>query len=60
MKTLMVPGMHCPKCVERIKNALAAENISCEVDLAAKTVTVGEADAAKAVETLDDIGFDAE
>lgn len=59
MKTLSVPDMHCPKCVERIKNALAAEKIECEVDLSAKTVSVNEADAAKAIEALDDIGFEA-
>ena len=59
MKTLSVPDMHCPKCVERIKNALAAENIACEVDLATRTVKVNEESAAKAIEALDDIGFEA-
>ena len=57
--TLKVENMHCPKCVERISKALAAANIECKVDLAIKTVTVEDALADKAIEELDDIGFDA-
>ena len=56
---LKVEGMHCPKCVERISKALAAANIECKVDLATKTVEVDESNADKAIEELDDIGFDA-
>ncbi len=56
---LKVDGMHCPKCVERISKALAAANIECKVDLASKTVEVADAEADKAIEELDDIGFDA-
>lgn len=56
---LKVDGMHCPKCVERISKALAAANIEAKVDLASKTVEVADADADKAIEELDDIGFDA-
>ena len=56
---LTVENMHCPKCVERISKALAAANIECKVDLATKTVEINDADADKAIEELDDIGFDA-
>ena len=56
---LKVEGMHCPKCVERISKVLAAADIKCKVDLATKTVEVAEADAEKAIEELDDIGFEA-
>lgn len=56
---LKVDGMHCPKCVERITKALAAANIEAKVDLASKTVEVADANADKAIEELDDIGFDA-
>lgn len=59
MKTLKVPDMHCPKCVERIEKGLAAEGIACEVSLADKTVAVDEAKTAEAVAVLDDLGFDA-
>lgn len=60
MKTLSVPGMHCPKCVERINKALGEDGIACEIDLAAKTVKVEESAAEKTVEILDDLGFDAQ
>lgn len=56
---LKVEGMHCPKCVERISKALAAADIECKVTLETKTVEVADADADKAIEELDDIGFDA-
>ncbi len=60
MKTLKVPDMHCINCVNRIKKALDAENITADIDLGAKTVTVKESDVAKTAELLDDLGFDAE
>ena len=60
MKTYKVPDMHFINCVNRIKKALDAENIAADVDLAAQTVSVKEADAKKTVEILDDLGFDAE
>ena len=60
MKTLNVPGMHCPKCVARIEEAMKKAGVACEVSLEAKTVSVDEAKAAQAVEILDDLGFDAE
>ena len=57
--TLKVANMHCPKCVERISKALAAADIECKIDLASKTVEVDDAKSDKAIEELDDIGFDA-
>ena len=60
MKTYKVPDMHCINCVNRIKKALDAENITADVDLGAKTVSVKEADPQKTIEILDDLGFDAE
>ncbi len=61
MTTLKVPDMHCEKCVERITNALNATNLSFQVSLVNKTVTIdGNDDCVKtAVEELDDLGFDA-
>ena len=62
MTTLNVPDMHCAMCVARITKALTAENMKFSVDLAAKTVQVDgdEATVARAVETLDDLGFTAD
>lgn len=59
MKTLSVPGIHCSGCVSRIEKAMKAEGIAAQVSLEDKTVTVAEADAARAVEALDDLGFEA-
>lgn len=61
MTTLKVPDMHCEKCVERITNALNREGMTFKVSLPDKTVSVeGEkAVVDKAVEALDDIGFEA-
>ena len=58
---LSVPGIHCEKCVERIQNALAETGITFTVSLADKTVTVDGCDHClkTAVDTLDDLGFDA-
>jgi copper chaperone CopZ len=62
MTTLKVPDMHCEKCVERITNALNAANLSFQVSLENKTVTIDgdEACVKAAVEELDDLGFEAE
>lgn len=60
MKTLKVPDMHCPKCVQRITKALTDEGIGCSVSLENRTVAVEEGKVAAAVEALDDIGFAAE
>lgn len=59
MKTLKVPDMHCPKCVERISKALTAQGIDFQVNLAEKTVSVQDDRVAEAVEALDDLGFTA-
>jgi copper chaperone CopZ len=61
MTTLKVPDMHCEKCVERITNALNAVNLSFQVSLENKTVTIdGDEDCVKtAIEELDDLGFEA-
>ena len=61
MTTLKVSDMHCEKCVERITNALNAANLSFQVSLENKTVTIdGDEDCVKtAVEELDDLGFEA-
>ena len=59
MKTLNVPNMHCEKCVARISKAFKDEDITFEISLEKKTVSVDETKVAKAIETLDDLGFDA-
>lgn len=61
MTKLNVPDMHCEKCVERITNALTAAKLDFQVSLKDKTVTVeGNEDCVtKAIEELDDLGFDA-
>lgn len=61
MTVLSVPDMHCAKCVERITNALNRDGLVFQVNLEQKTVTVeGAAEQLKtAVETLDDLGFEA-
>lgn len=59
MTTLKVEDMHCEKCVARITNVLNDAGIEFAVSLADKTVTITGGDVAKAVEELDDIGFEA-
>ncbi len=61
MTVLNVPDMHCDHCVARITKALTDEGMTFQVSLADKTVSVaGDASAvAKAVEALDDLGFEA-
>lgn len=61
MKVLKVEDMHCSMCVSRIEKALTAAGLSFSVSLADKTVTVngGDADVARAIAELDDLGFDA-
>jgi len=61
MITLKVPDMHCEKCVERITDALNAANLSFQLSLKNKTVTIegGEECVKTAIEELDDLGFDA-
>ena len=40
MTVLNVPGMHCENCVRRIKEALAAVELECEISLENKTVSI--------------------
>lgn len=57
MKALKVPDMHCQMCVNRINTAFEEDQISCTIALTAQTVTVSDDDVAKAIDTLDDLGF---
>lgn len=61
MITLKVEEMHCEKCVERIHKVLKEADIEHEVALEDKTVRItgGESCAKKAIEELEDIGFEA-
>lgn len=61
MRVLKAEDMHCNKCVERITKALNDAGMKFEVSLENKTVSVDGDDAcvAKAVEQLDDLGFEA-
>jgi copper chaperone len=60
MTTLKVDGMHCNMCVARINKALDAAKIAHEVKLEDKTVTIAnDGEREKAVQALDDIGFEA-
>lgn len=59
---ILVPDMHCAKCVERIDKALSAAEIKYEISLAEKTVTI---DGCKhclktALCELEDLGFSPE
>ena len=62
MKLFSCPEMMCDHCVSRINTALTGAGIEHEIDLAAKTVSIGgsESEVSKAVELLDDLGFSAE
>ncbi len=62
MTTLKVDGMHCEGCVKRIDEALSKAGLKFNISLADKTVTIDGCDGcvAKAVEALEDLGFDAE
>lgn len=61
MRVLKAEDMHCNKCVERITKALNDAGMKFKVSLDNKTVAVDGDDAcvAKAVELLDDLGFEA-
>ncbi len=64
MKTtvLNVPDMHCENCVTRITTALAKKQLGFKVSLTNKTVSINGDEPAiqKAVETLNDLGFEAQ
>ncbi len=59
MTVLNVPDMHCEHCVSRITKVLDAAGMKFEVSLDDKTVSIIEGDVGKAVEELDDLGFEA-
>ena len=59
MKTIFVSDMMCSHCESRIQKGLSEAGITAEVLLAEKTVKVEEKDVKKALEILDDLGFDA-
>jgi len=61
MTVLKVEDMHCEKCVARITNALAEDGLDFKVSLADKTVDVDGCEhcIGTAIETLDDLGFEA-
>ncbi len=58
MAEIIVEGMHCPMCVKRISEALENSGIKAEVNLETKTVSVADADAEKAKQEIEDIGFE--
>lgn len=57
---IIVEGMHCEKCVERIEKALNETGIKFSVSLADKTVTVDGCEHCKntAISELEDLGFE--
>ena len=60
MKTIIIEGMHCHKCVERCENALnSIEGVKAFVDLDNKKAIV-EGDVSNEVltETIEDLGFE--
>lgn len=59
MTVLKVEEMHCPKCVERISRALDKAELTYEVSLENKTVSIDGCEhcVAKAKEILKDLGF---
>lgn len=61
MAVLKVEDMACNMCVQKINQALESAGIGHEVSLENKTVTIdGDASVVKkAIEELDEIGFDA-
>lgn len=61
MTVLKAEDMHCEKCVERINKALTEADITHEVNLAEKTVTIDGCEhcVKTAIEVLDDLGFEA-
>ncbi len=57
MIDLKVPDMHCEKCVSRIHETLEAAQISHEIDLSKKMVSVADDQVDKARSAMDEIGF---
>ncbi len=59
MKNLKVEDMHCNMCVKRISNALDLAGIKFSISLSDKIVSVEDSMVDKAIEELDDLGFEA-
>lgn len=60
-KKILVPDMHCEKCVSRISEALNKVKISADIDLQAKSVEIqNETDYKKAFDEIYDLGFSPE
>ncbi|MDD4104738.1 MAG: heavy-metal-associated domain-containing protein [Eubacteriales bacterium] len=61
MTVLNVPDMHCESCLARITNAFDREKVKFSASLNTRTVAVqgDEATVQKALELLDELGFDA-
>ena len=60
MKTVVIEGMHCHKCVERCEKALnSLEGVSAIVNLDNKTATIeGDVSDNLIKETIEDLGFE--
>lgn len=60
MTVLQVPEMSCEHCVARISKALKEENIDFTISLGEKVVTIhgDESKVSKAIDALDDIGYE--
>ena len=54
--------MSCSHCVDRISKALTEEKLDFIVSLEQKTVQIngGDADVSRAIDVLDDVGYDAQ
>lgn len=59
-KTIKIEGMHCPHCLTRVTNALAALGLKANATLPEGIATVEGADVddAKLREVVEDLGFD--
>lgn len=57
-KKIIVPDMHCEKCVARITNCLDGINIKANIDLQAKTVEIAdETQFQRAFDEIYELGF---
>lgn len=60
-KKILVPDMHCEKCVSRISEALNKVQIEVMIDLKTKSVEIqNETDYKKAFDEIYDLGFSPE
>jgi len=54
---VIVEDMHCNNCAKKIKDAFAAKNVACNVNLAKKEVEIDDMDVAEIYATIEDAGF---